>query len=247
MAQQRDDARMPANGRDAVQRAANPVLRHWTKSDLARQHIQELIVSGTVHAGDRMTSREISEALGMSETPIREAMRSLSAEGWLDFHSHLGVVVASIKREQIEEVYAVRGSLEGLAIELGGPHYGPTVLAMIDRNLADAEAALVAMDIPRYALLNHEFHRLLSDTPATQWTLKVLNNLWAQTTAMHRGFEAVPTERIRGSLDEHRAIRDAIARGDFVRASALNNEHERVAGATLIASLHRLTSDSTRG
>ena len=64
-----------------------------TKSDVARQAIQELILSGQARAGERITSREISEALGMSETPIREAMRSLSAEGWLDFHPHQGVVV----------------------------------------------------------------------------------------------------------------------------------------------------------
>lgn len=237
MAQQRADARS-STARDGVRvTPAIPIIQHMTKSDLARQHIQEMVVSGSVRAGDRLTSREVSEALGMSETPIREAMRSLAAEGWLDFHPHLGVVVASIKREQLVEVYAVRGALGGLAIELGGPTYTPQLLDEIDRTLDALEAAVAAQDLAEYARLNRHFHALLSDTPATQWTLKVLAQLWAQTSAMHRGFEVVPPARIRKSLDEHWAIRHAIRAGDFAEAARLTVEHERDAGAVLIASL----------
>jgi DNA-binding GntR family transcriptional regulator len=221
-----------------------PAMRHMTKADLARQHIQEMVVSGAVRAGDRLTSREVSEALGMSETPIREAMRSLAAEGWLDFNPHLGVVIASLKQEQLLEVYAVRGALEGLAIELGGPTYSTELLDELDRSLEELEVAVTALDLASYAQLNRKFHTLLSDTPATQWTLRVLSNLWAQNSAMHRGFEAVPTTRIRQSLDEHWAIRNAIRAGDFARASALTIEHERNAGAELIASLSARSGSS---
>lgn len=222
--------------------ASIKAARYLTKSDLARQHIQEMIVSGSVRSGERMTSREVSEALGMSETPIREAMRSLTAEGWLDSHPHLGAVVSSIKREQLVEVFAVRGALEGLAIKLGGPVYTPQRLQDIDSNLAESEQAIRAKDHATYASLNRQFHLLLSDTPATQWTLKTLSNLWAQTSALHRGFEAVPAERIKESLDEHRAIRDAIVAGDFALAAERNEEHERIAGEVLLASLSALRS-----
>jgi DNA-binding GntR family transcriptional regulator len=213
-----------------------PVAVHRTKSDLARQHIQEMILSGSVRAGDRITSREVSEALNMSETPIREAIRSLSSEGWLEFNAHVGVIVASIRSEQLEEVYALRGALEAVGIQLGGSLYTREMLARLDQNLEEAQAAVEAADIPLYARLNREFHILLCDTPNTQWTLRLLTNLWAQTSAMHRGFEAVPP-RIRASLTEHHAIRRAIARGDFARAAALVAEHERLAGAALIAAL----------
>lgn len=217
-----------------------------TKSDLARQHIQEMIVSASVRAGERLTTREVSEALGMSETPIREAMRALAAEGWLEFNPHLGAVIASIKREQIEEVYGVRGALEGLAIELGGRHYDAARLDAVDRALEQAEQAVVAQDTLAYGRLNREFHHLLTDTPATQWTLKVLNNLWAQTSALHRGFEVVPSARVRESLDEHWAIRHAIRAGDFTRAAALVVAHERSAGDVLIASLSEPRAEGPR-
>ncbi len=233
----RGDFRSGVAGTPARAPVVIPIMQHMTKSDLARQHIQEMIVSGSVRAGDRLTSREVSEALGMSETPIREAMRSMAAEGWLDFHPHLGVVVASIQREGLVEVYAVRGALEGLAIELGGPTYSPELLDELDRTLEELEAAVSGMDIAAYGRLNRKFHTLLSDTPATQWTMRVLSNLWAQTTAMPRGFEVVPLARVRQSLDEHWQIRHAIRAGDFARAAALTIAHEREAGAQLIAGL----------
>lgn len=245
MARQRADARLQRIGGRGRGEEPGPVAVYLTKSDLARQHIQEMILSGSARAGDRITSREVSEALGISETPIREAIRSLSAEGWLDFHAHLGVVVASIKREQLVEVYAIRGGLEAIAIRLGGPSYTPKTLAEIDRNIASSETAVAANDAVRYARLNREFHCILADTPATQWAFKLLNNLWAQTSAMHRGFEAVPA-RLRGSLDEHKAIREAIGMGDFERGAELVIEHERIAGDALIAELSRERGDDKR-
>ena len=179
--------------------------------------------------------------LGQEEQREREraeAIRSLSAEGWLDFHAHLGVVVASIKAEQLIEVYAIRGGLQAVAIRLGGPAYTDKLLADVDRNLEASETAASAGDAALYARLNREFHGFLTNTPTTQWTLKLLTNLWAQTSALHRGFEAAP-ERIRNSLNEHRAIRAALGARDLERAAQLVVEHERLGGEALIAALRR--------
>ena len=217
------------------QTALDPPI-HLTKSGLARQHIQELILSGTARAGDRITSRAVCEAVDISETPVREAIRSLAAEGWLDFHPHHGVVVASIQAEHIAEIYALRGRLAALAVELGHGAYTEAQLAVLDRIMAESEQAVATGDTQGYARLNRDFHLLLCDTPHTQWTLKLLGTLWAQTSAARRGFEIIPN-RIRASLAEHRAIREAVAQGETAHAAALLVAHERIAGEALIASL----------
>ena len=209
---------------------------HKTKSDLARSHVQELILSGTLRPGSRLTTRQLSEALGMSETPVREAIRLLAAEGWVTLSPHQGVVVASVDTGQIAEIYAIRGALEALAVRRGAALYSAAQRDALDRNLAEAQAAVAARDVAAYARLNRAFHALLSDTPHTQWTLRLLDNLWAQTAAAGRGFEAVPA-RMAASLDEHRAIRAAIAAGDTERAAELLVAHERTAGAALAAAL----------
>lgn len=198
-----------------------------SKADLARRHIEELIISRAVKPGDRITTREISEALGISETPIREAIRSLASEGWLEVQMHVGAVVASAGREQLREIYALRGLIGALAIELGAESYDAKRLGQIDANIAEATSAVAAEDAARYIQLNHDFHSLLYDTPHSQWCLRMLMNLSA-LTSVHSGFKVV-SGRMAQSLAEHKAIRDAIRAGEFESAAALVKLHERSA------------------
>lgn len=206
-----------------------------SKADIARRHIEQLILSRAARPGDRITTREISEALGMSETPIREAIRSLAAEGWLEVQAHVGAVVASAGAEQLREIYALRGLVGGLAIELGAGSYDAKRLKEIDANIAASGDAVAAQDVPRYTKLNHEFHILLYDTPHSQWSLRMLVNLSALTSA-HYGFAMMP-QRMAESLKEHRAIRHAIRAGDYARASELIKAHERSAYEALAKNL----------
>lgn len=206
-----------------------------SKADIARRHIEGLILSGAVKPGDRITTREVSEALGMSETPIREAIRSLAAEGWLDVRPHVGAVVESAGSEQLREIYALRGRIGGLAVELGGASYGQARLREIDANIAASAEAVAEQDVPRYTRLNHDFHILLSDTPHSQWCLRMLVNLSA-LTSVHFGFAVLP-QRMAQSLREHQAIRDAIRAGRFADAAALIHDHEKAGYEALAAKL----------
>lgn len=208
---------------------------YLTKSDIARNHIQGMILSGKARPGARVTTREISEALGISETPIREAIRSLAADGWLELHSHVGAVVAHVGSEQITEIYALRSVIGALAVELAGPTYDEARLAMIDANIEASEAAVAERDAQTYMRLNNEFHALLNDTPASLWCMKILVSLRSQT-GVHQGFAAVP-QRLGESLAEHRGIRDAIRARDFRRAGELIKAHERAAGVALVNEL----------
>jgi DNA-binding GntR family transcriptional regulator len=209
---------------------------HLTKSGLARQHIQELILSGAVREGQHITAREVCEAVGVSETPVREAIRGLAAEGWLELNAHHGVVVATIRAEHIAEIHALRGALAALAVELGAASYTAETFAALERNIAESERAVGAQDPAAYARLNREFHLLMCDTPHTPWTLRLTSSLTAQTSAQRRGFEAIPG-RLAASLAEHRAILAALRQGDTSRAATLLIDHERRAGAALIAAL----------
>ncbi len=197
---------------------------YLSKADLARRHIEGLILSRRVKPGDRITTREVSEALGISETPIREAIRSLASEGWLDVHTHVGAVVASAGIEQLREIYALRGLIGALALELGASSYDPERYSEIDANLEESTAAVAAQDVRRYTQLNHEFHILLYDTPHSQWCLRLLVNLSAMTAA-HFGFALKP-QRMSESLREHKGIRDALRAGEFGQAVALIKAHE---------------------
>jgi DNA-binding GntR family transcriptional regulator len=94
---------------------------------------------GSRSKGFGITSREVCEALGMSETPVREALRSLAAEGWLDMHPHLGVVVAGVDPWNVIELYRIGGMLGALAIERAAAAHDA---AYLDRREAAAAADL---------------------------------------------------------------------------------------------------------
>ena len=233
MAQPRVSAARPRRKASARERVE---AVHLTKSGLARQHIQELILSGAVREGQHITAREVCEAVGVSETPVREAIRGLAAEGWLELNAHHGVVVATLRAEHIAEIHALRGALAALAVELGAAGYTSETFAALERNIAESERAVAAQDPAAYARLNREFHLLMCDTPHTPWTMRLTSSLTAQTSAQRRGFEAIPG-RLAASLAEHRAILAALRQGNTRHAATLLVDHERRAGAALIAAL----------
>lgn len=216
-----------------------------SKTDLARRHIEGMIISRQVKPGDRITTREVSEALGISETPIREAIRSLASEGWLEVQTHVGAVVSSAGSEQLREIYALRGLIGALAIELGSTSCNAERMAAIDANIAEAKAAVEAKDTAAYTKTNHEFHVLLNDTPQSQWCLRMLVNLSAMTSA-HYGFNLLP-ERMAASLAEHIAVRDALRAKDFEAAASLIKLHERSAYETIARELAQDTEVRATG
>lgn len=207
-----------------------------TKAGLARAHIQEMILSGQVREGQQFTSREVAEALAVSETPVREAISGLVAEGWLKFNAHHSVVVASISVDQIAEINELRGVLSFLAVKRGGQAYSEQTIAALESNIVEAGKAVADQDPQRYAEVNRQFHLLICDTPHTQWTHHLLSNLSSQTAVLRKGFAAVPS-RMKASLEDHRAILAAIRAGDIDLAGDLLVKHEHDASKALIGAL----------
>jgi DNA-binding GntR family transcriptional regulator len=232
---------------------ASPSQRNWTKrmdapnaymtkAELARRHIQSMILSGAVKPGDRITTREVSSAVGVSETPIREAMRGLASEGWLDIQNHIGAVVQGLRTEQIREISALRGLVCSLAIELGAPNFDADRLASIDRNLATAAEALERQDYGLFAEKNLEFHELLCDNPQSPWCRKLLDSMNGLMSAQRHG---IPPQhaRLAAALAEHRRIRDMLGAGDFAGAAKMVKQHEKNTGDFLIKAVGEISAE----
>ncbi|KGE02427.1 MULTISPECIES: GntR family transcriptional regulator [Rhizobium/Agrobacterium group] len=210
-----------------------------TKTELARQHIQSMVLSGKVGPGDRITTREVSDALGISETPIREAIRSLASEGWLAVQNHIGAVVQGLKVEQIREISALRGLVCGLAVELGAASFDEERLRRIDENLEASAGALDADDFALFAEKNYEFHQLLCDNPESPWCKRLLENMHGLMSAQRHGIPPQPA-RLREALKEHTKIRDHLRGGDYAAAAAMVNQHEKNTGDFLIRMIEEM-------
>lgn len=222
----------------------DPKVRNWpismteqnvvvTKSELARRYIQKMILNGAWQPGDRVTTREVSAALNISETPTREAIHSLAAEGWLSVQSHVGAVVQGLNVDQIREISALRGLICALAIELNAPSFDADFFAKLDANIEASAKALDEMDVARNGELNAEFHKYLCGGVYSPYSYRILENMLGLMSAQRNGIE-VSLERLRQALDEHRRIRDQLRAGDYAGAGETAKQHELNTGAFLI-------------
>ncbi|MBB3019135.1 DNA-binding GntR family transcriptional regulator [Microvirga lupini] len=204
-----------------------------TKSEMARRHIQSMVLSGVVQPGDRITTRDVSTALGISETPIREAIRSLESEGWLEVQSHVGAIVRGLRVDQIREISALRGLISALAIELGAPNFDEARLKRIDENISSSAKALKAGDFRLFAEKNYEFHELLIDNPESPWCHRLMGSMLGLMSSQRHGIPP-QRERLEQAQMEHGQIRDLLRAGDFKGAADMAKQHEKNTAEFLI-------------
>jgi DNA-binding GntR family transcriptional regulator len=204
-----------------------------------RQRLLDAICAGGLAPGTRVTQEELAALLAVSRQPVLQAMRLLKEDGFLIDAGRRGLMVAPLDAKTIEQIYQVRGVLDGLAARqtaAAGVTIDRKVLAEGTAAVADGRlAAMIDADM--------RFHRMLYAASG--------NPFIAQTAELHwhhirRAMGAVlQSAGVRASVwDEHEAILDAIERGDAERAERLARAHGEAAGRNLAARLSAHVQDS---
>ncbi|MGW4057996.1 GntR family transcriptional regulator [Amycolatopsis sp. NPDC004747] len=197
-----------------------------------REELRERILTGRLRPGDRLVERELAEDLGVSRVPVREAIRSLEAEGFLVVQSPRRVVVRQLARVDVEELFDVREALEGLAAGLAAARAGAAELKRLERALADAARATARGDAARITVLNSRFHDeivAIAGNALLSTMLQPLEGRLRWLTSQNEHWAEL--------LDEHRRLYEAIASGDAERAKASAVEHVRVNREVTLRSL----------
>jgi DNA-binding GntR family transcriptional regulator len=203
-------------------RAARPRSR----SEKAYEVLRERLRNGEYPAGDVISEQGLAREFEMSRTPVREAVRTLAHEGLLKVLPNRGVVVTSPSVADIEETYAIREVLEGLASRLAATRVSGAGLARLEEILETAQEAVVEGDVDDLTRLDHEFHAEIARQSHNERLQAALANLrdadalqrYGQRDALHRG-------RYETSLSEHRRILRAIKEHDAVAAEEAMREH----------------------
>lgn len=218
-----DLTRSRANGR-ALSRdpsvdnvLARPIESPRTKKSYVSDWLREQIISGEMAPGERLRQLEVAEKLGVSMTPVREAMLQLEVEGYLVRVSHVGVSVAELPRDRLAEVFPLRMRLEGFLSARTAENATEEDLAEL-RELSDRFARAVdAGDIAMQRVLNYRFHRRLWESARHPLALDLVNRLWASFPA---DLFIYQSERAARSAAEHDAILTALEARDPVAAEA---------------------------
>jgi DNA-binding GntR family transcriptional regulator len=214
------------------------MLSEGTKADEIALLLEDDIVSGRIEAGSVLRQEQLSDRFGVSRTPIREALRRLSAQGLVSFVPNRGVRVRTLSRDELREAFLVRAELEGLATELAVPRMTAERLAALDEaEQRFSELTLVLREKARNGIednalavdwmrANYGFHDVVYEAAEMPYLERLAKSA-------RRTFVGQITWVARAELDglyarndrEHRAIREAIAAGSASGARMLAREH----------------------
>lgn len=200
--------------------------------------LRSMILRGIFGPGERLAETALAERLGLSRTPLRQAMDRLVGEGLLERIETGGCRVARFTMADILDAIELRGVLEGTAARIAAergadPDLWSRLGAVLDA--LDAAVRPEALDFRAYVALNAEFHDLLARlgrSAVIAREVRRANRLPAASpTAFLQGQELIPDFRdsLRRAQVQHRAIADAIAAREGARAEALAREHARLA------------------
>src|SRR4051794_36030739 len=204
--------------------------------DQAYLAIRDRIDDGRLPRGTRLHQEDLAAELGVSRTPVREALRRLAAEGRVELLTNRGARVADIDLAAMPEPYEARLVMEPGAAALAARRgLSPALRRRLHAAIAAHRAA--AGDMQRSFVANRDFHLGLVEATGNALLLQFAEHLWvARIGAAIYERQAETTERMLLDADEHEAILDAVDRGDARRAESLSRKH--VADA-----LRRLTAD----
>ena len=198
-----------------------------TKQDYAYETIREAIVTGEMAPGERLIISNIASELGVSEIPVREALKRLQTEGLIT-RSGYGFAVASISLEDFVELLGVRLELEGMAIRRSTERIGDQELKEIENLLTGMEEANRLKDSTMYGRLDKELHTLLLSFCGVDVLKKAIHDASAQSERARAIFRIMPF-RAETSLKEHWEIFEAIKQRNAKLAEELLIKHKRQA------------------
>lgn len=185
---------------------------HITKSELALRVLRERIRSGELSPGERIQVDEFARELGMSQTPIREALRLLQADRLVDYEPHRGAIITELDAESIVEIFRLRCLLEPLAVRLAVPALTGAALAQIEQLHSEFMAAAVSQAAPRVAELNHAWHWALYEAGGSVFLTDFIRRLWAAFP--WRTVRLLPGASSEASAAQHEAVMAAIRAGN---------------------------------
>ena len=145
-------------------------MRRTLQGEGVYDRLCEQIRSGTIRPGARLTETELAARLGVSRTPVREAIRRLEADGLVDHQPRSGAVVRQLAYPEIMELYEMRTVLEGTAARLSARAASPMELEAL-RSI-NAEMARAVEDAARLVRLNRQFHARLLDAARNRFLLR---------------------------------------------------------------------------
>ena len=194
-----------------------------TRKNIAHNYLREAILTWKIPPGNPIVEQEISDQLGISRTPVREALKLLEAEGLVKVVPQRGTFVSELTTQDIEEIFTLRESLEVLALEVAIHN-----IPVQDLNEIEQHLGLLTSQSPpeQFFECDRLLHGLIVKHGGNERLAHFLESLNAQVERVRR-ISSVRPNRLEMSVREHLAIVRAIQARDWITAEAELRQHTR--------------------
>jgi len=153
-------------------------MRHRTMAEYALEQLREAIILGELPAGTPLRLDELARSLGMSISPIREAVRQLEALGLAKHVPHQGAKVLDFDIEELRDLFQVRLALESLAVRRGAERFTDADADAARRHLARFDETRAAGDVRQTMRAHTDFHFTLYEASQTAWLVALIRPVW---------------------------------------------------------------------
>jgi DNA-binding GntR family transcriptional regulator len=188
------------------------------------QRLREMLVEGRIAPGAKLNERELCEALDVSRTPLREAIKMLAAEGLVELLPNRGAIAVSLGEDDVRHTFEVMGGLEALSGELAAQRVTDEELAEIRALHFEMMAAWTRRDLPTYYRINARIHRAINAAAKNP----VLSATYDRVNARLHAFRFRSNqdeEKWKTAVKEHEQMVDALANHDAKAMRAVLSTH----------------------
>ncbi|MDF9407060.1 MAG: putative HTH-type transcriptional regulator YdfH [Pelotomaculum sp. PtaB.Bin013] len=206
--------------------------------ELVFESLREAILLGRLKPGERLMEVQLAEEMGVSRTPVREAIRKLELDGFVIMVPRKGAYVAGITLKDIADVFEVRAALEGMAAGLAAERITDEELDQLERSLVQIRESQSGDNINAVVEGDTAFHDIIYQASRNQQLVQIITHLREQIQRFRMTSLSQPG-RSKFALDEHKKIVEAISDRDVELARVLAREHIENAEQSLLNAVRK--------
>ena len=207
--------------------------------DVVFETLRDAIIKQVLKPGERLMEIQLADEMGVSRTPVREAIRKLELEGLVVMVPRKGAYVAGVSMKDIHEVYEVRAALEMLAVSLAAERITDEELDALERQVlreSEAEANADEHSLDNIIYIDSSFHDIIYQAAHNQRLVQFVNILQEQLQRFRAASLSRPG-RSKTALEEHKQIVEALAERNGELAAKLAKEHIDNAESAMISGM----------
>ena len=202
------------------------------------ERLRLLIDSGELAPGTRLNEIELCNTMGVSRTPLREAIRSLATEGLIELQPNRGAIVSIVSQEDVTEILPIMASLEGLGGRLAAMHMDQSKIAQVRKIHDQMISHYKNNEVAEYFETNRLIHELITEGSGNQTLVDTINSLSAKVRRAR--FTAQMTkESWAKAVSEHEEMIAALEAQDPDRLEAILVQHVETKRATILGSIEQ--------